>query len=741
MFPRICFRRPSACALLSAALILEAGFTVHGQNVIYQTSFGVPDFTPGNFAGQNGWSSGSSAAQIVSIDGVQRLQISGLLIASNSPNFYYCGYSRSLPNYSPVSAATPIVDVSASVWQEQGATTSQATQFTFLILNDQNGNAFGSIGIDQNGIVFGQNWNTPNQVVGDGSTATDTFHPIKMELNFTNKTIACFKDGFSIGTMNFNSAASNELGSITLVVERYAASPIESTLLVSNLTITASSLVSTSACLLQITGAGPWSSINADGAPGPPRVGNVYELYVTFNVRGMPASPFRIKWTMANVTYYFDNINPGPGTGYSWYFTWWLALDDPIPWNVTLDPDGVSGNSNPASAAASGSFTPVPPTNVVELYSPRRMHGWETSTLNFQPGSGTIGNLYVFFGVPTTHGAQQALSVVGPTNSQSVITSPYGLPLFEIARTNVAAGTFQDSNSFSVELNDMRVNPAILRTVTWADLASMPTNWTQWNAPDPTCESTNAQILAFVQQSLPANYQSVLTPYDTARALHRAVAAKLTYQSPPFHGDAVNVLQDGVADCGGFSALLTASLRAVGIPARTICGFWQGTGSSDVQWHVRVEFHLPGTEWVMADPTSCNSADPTGTYAYEFGYVPDANSFLAVDVGDSHFLLNGDWGGIQVPNWWWNGGATFNSYNAVSYLQPNGILLPANSSNGSFQFVLSDAPTAGSVVLQTSTDLTAWSPVATNVANGSAINYSFPRTNSPEQFYRAEILQ
>jgi hypothetical protein len=211
---------------------------------------------------------------------------------------------------------------------------------------------------------------------------------------------------------------------------------------------------------------------------------------------------------------------------------------------------------------------------------------------------------------------------------------------------------------------------------------------------------------------------------------------KLTYQSPPLHGDAVNVLQDGVADCGGFSSLLTACLRCAGIPARPICGFWQG----ESQWHVRVEFHLPGVEWVVADPTLGNGADPTGTYAYEFGDVPDANQYLAVDVGEQHLMLNNDFGGIQVPNWWWTGGATFNSYTAVSYLQPNGVLCMTNSSNGSLQFYLNDVPTEGSVVVQTSTDLTLWSPVATNSANGSVINYTFPTTNGQSRFYRANVI-
>lgn len=231
------------CAFLTVLFTLAVEPAMHAQTVLYQTGFEAPEFVPGNLAGQNGWSAGGSvsqnAAQIIVSSGRQELQMFGPLIVSNGPDFYYCSFSKSLTNYNPVVTGTPIVDVSTALWQQQGPTTSQATQFTFLILNDQNGNPFGTLGIDQNGIVFAQNWDATNQVMGDGSTATNGFHLLKMELNFTNRTITGFKDGFAIGTMAFNSSSSNELGGVSLVVERYSSNPVDSALSASNLSITA----------------------------------------------------------------------------------------------------------------------------------------------------------------------------------------------------------------------------------------------------------------------------------------------------------------------------------------------------------------------------------------------------------------------------------------------------------------------------------------------------------------------
>ena len=307
--------------------------------------------------------------------------------------------------------------------------------------------------------------------------------------------------------------------------------------------------------------------------------------------------------------------------------------------------------------------------------------------------------------------------------------------MFLIGRTNVPAAQFQGTNHFTVELSNIRVNPALLRTNTWADMSALTANWTQWLTPDAMDQWTDAVIRTFVSQSLPANYRSVLTPYDTARTLHRAVMKALTYQSPPFHVDAVGVLTDGVADCGGFAHLLTACLRSVGVPARMISGFWEG----DSDWHCRTEFHLPGVEWLLADPTDGNGADPTGTYAYYFGDVPNANEYLAVDTGDAHMLPFNNFTFLQLPNWWWTGGADYLSYTGAAYLQPNGVLSLANLTKQSLQVSLSDVPTEGSVVLQTSTNLLLWTTIATNSAWGTNIHYTLPPGNGPRRFYRANV--
>lgn len=491
-------------------------------------------------------------------------------------------------------------------------------------------------------------------------------------------------------------------------------------------------------CNLQITGAGPCL---ANGNYGTPNVGDLYGISMTFNATGTPSNAFRIRWTMANITNYFDGIAPNPPAGYTYTFTYEILfvmdLDDVIPWSVTLDPDGVSGNTNLAGATTNGTFTPVPPPTPTQLYDTRVMHGTESYSLDLEPVDGTVDNVYVVFGCPTTHGAQNVVTVNGPPAAgAAIVTQPYGVPVFQVARTNVPAGTYSDTNGFVMELSSFRANPALLRTNTWADMAALSTNWTQWLAPDARNESTNPLVISFVQQSLPSNYQTTMTPYDTARALHKAVMARLTYSEPPESNyvDAVGVLETGNADCGGFSALLTSSLRYVGIPARCISGFRQGSS----QWHVRVEFHLPGTEWIVADPTDGNSVDPTGSYAYSFGAVSNADSFLAVDVGDVHVLPYTTFEFIQVPNLWIIGGADYYYYD-FSYLEPNGFLTMSNAPPGTLSFFLSDTPDQGNVILQSSPDLNTWTPVQTNACDTGIINYSVSTTGGPHKYFRVVV--
>jgi hypothetical protein len=286
----------------------------------------------------------------------------------------------------------------------------------------------------------------------------------------------------------------------------------------------------------------------------------------------------------------------------------------------------------------------------------------------------------------------------------------------------------------------MRVNPASLRSNTWAQLSALPANITQWLAPDAMCQSTSAAISNFVDLYLPANYQATMTPYDTARALHNAVMRSLIYLEPPPYPDATNSLAAGLADCGGYAALLTASLRNAGIPARRISGFWVGDSwQDDPQWHVRTEYYLPNTGWLITDACVGNEDDPTGTFSWDFSFVPDANEYFAMDVGDSHILPYNDFAELQIPNLWYYGTAGLESYDELAYLQPLSAPTVSKPSGGTLNVTLTNVPSEGTVYLLASTNvLSAWTTVATDAnPTGTNLVYTFPSTNRPGRFFRS----
>lgn len=494
--------------------------------------------------------------------------------------------------------------------------------------------------------------------------------------------------------------------------------------------------VAWSACDLRVVAAGP-ALTNA--TYGVPAVGEPWHFKVDVALSGSLAAPFRIKWEIANKTFIGDSINIGPGAGYWWWIVLGMPLDGPIPWKVTLDPDNVTGDTNRSNNSLSGVFEPRLPTKAVETYNHRRMWGSVWNRVEFEPGSGQIGSLTFMFGQPTSHGCQRLISCETPPGAQRVITQPYGLPAFEIVRTNAPAGVYSDRVSFVLETADMRVNPTLLRAITWQQVDSDAAEWRIWTQPGHGIESDSAEVAGFVRESLPSDYRQRMTPYDVARKLHCSVAARLYYSSPPPAGGAVGALTHGTADCGGYSALLVAALRHVGIPARMIGGFRQGSN----QWHVRVEFHLPGCEWIVADPTDGDGADPTGTYAYWFGQMMDNGRFFAaMDVGDRHirpYLPNG-YGLLQGPHWLWSGGADFVSYTAFTSLQPlTAVSVSPNRTNVILN--LKNVPWEGALVVQSSTNgMKSWNTVTNALANGQDQTFTLPRGTAPSAVFRLHMI-
>ena len=123
----------------------------------------------------------------------------------------------------------------------------------------------------------------------------------------------------------------------------------------------------------------------------------------------------------------------------------------------------------------------------------------------------------------------------------------------------------------------------------------------------------------------------------------------------------------GRTDCGGFSQLFTAAMRANGIPARSLFGRWAESAKPDAkigkieyfQWHVIAEFYADGIGWVPVDLASTVVQDKPGTPTRHFGI--EHGTFLTQHI-DGNLLVDSirfgiaDLQNIQQPSWWVSGG-------------------------------------------------------------------------------------
>ena len=107
-------------------------------------------------------------------------------------------------------------------------------------------------------------------------------------------------------------------------------------------------------------------------------------------------------------------------------------------------------------------------------------------------------------------------------------------------------------------------------------------------------------------------------------------------------------------ECGDYSALFTALCRAAGIPARTVVGC-RATSCPD-DWHVWVEFYLPGYGWLPVDPTDADLSKKGRAY---FRNLDNGRLILhkgfAVVLQPNPVFFKPDVGFLQLFSWEYQG--------------------------------------------------------------------------------------
>ena len=169
--------------------------------------------------------------------------------------------------------------------------------------------------------------------------------------------------------------------------------------------------------------------------------------------------------------------------------------------------------------------------------------------------------------------------------------------------------------------------------------------------------------------------------YETAKNIHRFVTETVEFRAENSINQmtmtASEVLEARKGVCGDYTYLMTALLRAAGIPARDVAGNamknlretadWQHPGDS----HAWVEFYVDGA-WHFADPAWGNGTfDNPDTWHLSYGMaVSNINSQKVIDFYNSienqgYFLFGGMTAPLHFSAWCTSEGAIITPYAEV----------------------------------------------------------------------------
>ncbi len=161
--------------------------------------------------------------------------------------------------------------------------------------------------------------------------------------------------------------------------------------------------------------------------------------------------------------------------------------------------------------------------------------------------------------------------------------------------------------------------------------------------------------------------------YETAQKIHQFVTATVKFRT----GDSVNqmtmkaseVLDARKGVCADYAHLMTALLRAAGIPARDVAGNAMNNLRTPEDWghpgdaHAWVEFYADGG-WHFADPTWGNDTfDNADSWHLSYGTaMSDINSQKAIDFYDGinhkgYFIFGGMTAPLHFTAWCTGDGA------------------------------------------------------------------------------------
>lgn len=160
-------------------------------------------------------------------------------------------------------------------------------------------------------------------------------------------------------------------------------------------------------------------------------------------------------------------------------------------------------------------------------------------------------------------------------------------------------------------------------------------DYSKYTSPEQNIESNSSEIKAKAAEL----FDGIDNPYYKAKKAYEFVNTYMTYDQSNANKGALNALSTGKGVCEDYAELFTALLRASGVPARIVTGYWVDSGefssrtilnpSGDA--HAWAEYYLPEYGWIVVEPTN--------EYFYNNSRTIDYSYFS--NLGDSGHFIEG----------------------------------------------------------------------------------------------------
>lgn len=132
-------------------------------------------------------------------------------------------------------------------------------------------------------------------------------------------------------------------------------------------------------------------------------------------------------------------------------------------------------------------------------------------------------------------------------------------------------------------------------------------DYSKYTAAADKIESDNQAIIDKSKEL----FNGISNPYYKAKKAYEFVNSYMNYDENIKNKGALSALQTSKGVCEDYSELFAALLRASGVPARVVTGFWtfndsfnNNIASGDKSRHAWAEYYLPEYGWIAVEPTN-----------------------------------------------------------------------------------------------------------------------------------------